>query len=82
MVSEIVQKKNARKTVIYGRSDGNKPDEPPLAVEEDSFGYMASCPVCKKRIFDVSDTTGTSVHVRLKCPHCRNIVKISISPDI
>jgi len=42
----------------------------------DEFEYKAACPVCGKRVFDLSDLPSTPVRVRLKCPHCRKIVKI------
>jgi hypothetical protein len=42
----------------------------------DEFGYTASCPICGKRVFDLTDLPGTTVQVRMKCPHCRKIVKI------
>lgn len=78
MLSEIDKRKNGRKPVIYNRNTGDKPDEPPSSIE-DLFEYIAACPVCGKRIFDVSDIPGNPVRVRLKCPHCRKIVRIPIS---
>jgi len=77
MVSVIDKKKDGRKAITYD-TGGDKPDEPPTVVEE-AFEYIASCPVCMRRVFDVSDIPGDPVQVRLKCPHCRNIVKIQIS---
>jgi hypothetical protein len=46
------------------------------AVMEDGFEYKASCPICGKRVFDLSGLPATPVRVRLKCPHCRKIVRI------
>ena len=74
MVSAIEKKKNGRKPIIYG----DKPDDP-LVVAEEAFGYMMPCPMCEKRVFDVSDPPDTPTRIRLKCPHCKKIVRIPIS---
>ena len=76
MVSTMDKRKNGRKPIIYNKY-GNKPDDP-LVVMEDMFEYMASCPLCERRVFDVSDIPGVPVHVRLKCPHCKNFVEVPI----
>ena len=36
------------------------------------------CPVCGKRVFDVTGLPDEPVRVSIKCPHCRNIVDIPI----
>jgi hypothetical protein len=46
------------------------------AVMEDTLEYMASCPVCQKRVFDISALPDKQLTVRLKCPHCRKIVQV------
>jgi len=48
-------------------------------LADDVFKYTASCPVCCKRVFDISDLIGVHVRVRLKCPHCRKIVEIPLA---
>ena len=50
-----------------------------LAVMEDTEGYTAPCPVCEKRVFDVYDPPDKPTRIRIKCPHCRKIVKIPVS---
>jgi len=55
------------------------PINKPLRVAEDSFGYITPCPVCDKRIFDVTKLTEEPVNIRLKCPHCKKIVSIPIT---
>jgi len=77
MVSAIEKRKNGRGPIIYSKNGKDKPDEPHM-VMEDSFLYMAPCPVCEKRVFDISDPPDKLTLIRLKCPHCRNIVKIPI----
>ncbi|MGN0161360.1 MAG: hypothetical protein ACI4AQ_08240 [Lachnospiraceae bacterium] len=37
------------------------------------------CPLCKKRIFDfgaTQETMNISFFIELKCPNCRNIVRV------
>jgi endogenous inhibitor of DNA gyrase (YacG/DUF329 family) len=80
MVNALEKKKNGRKPVTYYKSDREK-TERPLMVAEEMFEYMASCPVCDKRVFDVSDIPGSHVRVRIKCPHCRRIVKIPLTSE-
>ena len=77
MVSVTDKRKDRRKPITYD-TGADKPDEP-LMVAEEFFEYMASCPLCRRRVFDISDIPDDPVRVRLKCPHCRNIVKIPIS---
>jgi hypothetical protein len=50
----------------------------PIKYVKDKFGYTASCPLCKRRVLDISTMPDDSVYVRLKCPHCRQIVKIHL----
>ena len=38
--------------------------------------YKMKCPKCEKRAFDISAISNVPVIVELKCPNCRNIVKI------
>jgi phage FluMu protein Com len=46
---------------------------------DDVFGYKIACPICSKRVLDVSEmSTSSIIKIRLKCPHCRTIVKIPI----
>jgi len=78
MASANDKRKDGRRLIRPNTYEGDKPDDP-LIVAEDSFEYMAICPVCERRVFDASDLSGNPVRVRLKCPHCRNIVKIPIS---
>jgi len=50
--------------------------------EDESFKHMTQCPICDKRIFDLSDRPDKPTQIRLKCPHCRKVIKIQISsPD-
>jgi len=45
----------------------------------DDFEYVASCPICEKRVLDISDVPKTPIRIRIKCPHCRKIIKIPFS---
>lgn len=36
------------------------------------------CPVCSRRVLDVSCDRAYEVIVRLRCPHCGKIVKITM----
>ena len=38
--------------------------------------YQIKCPVCKRRICDISTTTNERVAIEMKCPHCWRIVRI------
>ena len=78
MLSELDKRKNRNKRNKYagiGKNNFGKT----MAAAEDAFGRRATCPMCERRIFDVSDIPDDPVRVRLKCPHCRKIVKIPIS---
>jgi len=46
---------------------------------KDLFTHTASCPICRRRVFDVTNIPDIPVSVRIKCPHCRNIVGIPIA---
>ncbi len=39
------------------------------------------CPVCRKRAFDASRVGNAErpLEISLKCPHCRNIVRVPIA---
>ena len=79
MVSAMDKRKNGRgRPVTYSKSGRDKPDEPFIAAE-DALSYITPCPVCERRVFDVYDPPDNPTRIRLKCPHCRNIVKIPIS---
>jgi len=79
MVSAVDKRKNGKKPILYGAEVKDKPDDP-LIVAEPLFEYMAACPVCEKRVLDISDPPDNhQTRIRLKCPHCRRIVKIPIS---
>ena len=79
MVSITDRRKNGKKPILYGVCTGNKPDDSFIAAEP-LFEYMAVCPVCEKRVLDISDPPDNhQTRIRLKCPHCRMIVKIPIS---
>lgn len=42
--------------------------------KEVSMVEIIKCPVCRKRIFDL-EWQGQTV-IKIKCPHCRNVVVI------
>jgi len=44
--------------------------------------YIVSCPVCEKRVFDVSELPEQMVKLRYKCPHCRSVVVIPLSSTV
>ena len=46
---------------------------------DESFKYITPCPICGKRVFYVSEPPDKPTRIRLKCPHCRKIVRIPIS---
>ena len=77
MLSVTDKRKNERKAITYATDEGDKPDPP--AVAEEMFEFLVICPLCKRRVFDASGLSGNPVRLRLKCPHCRNIVIIPIS---
>lgn len=64
-------------SIVYGA--GHDCGNPSLTVALDGEFEYKSCPVCDKRVFDVSGGPGITVQVRLKCPHCRQIIIIPIS---
>ena len=74
------QKAYKRKQIVYNTDDIGGHGVSFLA--ESAFEYTASCPICAKRIFDSTDIPGNSVHVRLKCPHCKRIINIPFSSVI
>ena len=43
---------------------------------------IIKCPACKKRVFDIHQSSKGSMMVQLKCPHCKNIVNISVDSKI
>jgi len=45
---------------------------------KDEFEYSAHCPVCDKRVLDITEHPNIPVRVRLKCPHCRVLIRISL----
>jgi len=49
------------------------------AANDGQFKYSMLCPVCQKRVFDISELSCNNSLIRLKCPHCRKIVVIPIS---
>lgn len=77
MVSAMDNRKNSKRPVLYSRGNINKSDDP-LIVDRESFGYMTSCPECKRRVFDVYDPPDRLTRIQIKCPHCRKVVKIPI----
>lgn len=36
------------------------------------------CPICKKRIFDIVKHPADEAVIEIKCPHCRQVVTISL----
>jgi hypothetical protein len=34
------------------------------------------CPLCEKRVFDVSKLCDQQVEIELKCPNCNKVVKV------
>jgi len=45
---------------------------------DDEFEYKIACPVCDKRVFDLTDFPTDNVSLRMKCPHCRKIIHVPI----
>lgn len=35
------------------------------------------CPICERRVFDISTQTDERVEIELKCPNCKRIVNVS-----
>ena len=46
---------------------------------EKPLEYKIRCPVCEKRVLDVSELPLRAIRVRFKCPHCRKLVEKLIS---
>ena len=44
----------------------------------DAFNYSAPCPLCSKRVLDITDPAPRPLTIRLKCPHCHRIIQIPI----
>jgi phage FluMu protein Com len=74
MITAIDKSAAGRNPVICDRAGRDVPFDPP-----GSFDYIAVCPVCGKRVFDVADPSGASVCVRIKCPRCRKVSNIVIA---
>ena len=79
MTSRVREKAPGKKQIVYGIADG---ENAVYAVAESAFEYTASCPMCNRRVFDTTNIPGNLIYVRLKCPHCRNIVNIPFSPNL
>ena len=76
---KAARKSTKRKQIVYSLGDNGGSAG---LVAESAFEYTASCPMCERRVFDSTDIPGNSVHVRLKCPHCKKIVNIPFTSDI
>ena len=80
MVSAMDKRRNQnRRPVAYNDKNGRDNSDEPLIIMKDSSGYMTSCPMCEKRVFDVYDPLDKPTRIEIKCPRCRNIVDIPIS---
>ena len=56
----------------------NKPtDKKEVTESKKTMQVMKKCPICDRRIFD--KITPTSGMIEMKCPHCRNVVKINLA---
>ena len=77
MASVAERKEFSQRTVIRDKS-GNDNKKEPVVIGEEPFDHMKPCPVCEKRIFDLSGSPCNVIRIRLKCPHCRKIVVIPI----
>lgn len=44
--------------------------------------YKMKYPKCGKRAFDISAISEVPIIVELKCPNCRNIVKVPCTPKM
>jgi hypothetical protein len=77
MNSKTDKKRTRGKPIIYSTGDIDKL-EALLFIAEESFEYIAPCPVCEKRVFDIDELPGIPIRVRIKCPHCRKVVGIPI----
>jgi endogenous inhibitor of DNA gyrase (YacG/DUF329 family) len=56
-------------------------DREPYRVMEEALAYSVACPVCEKRVFDISELPARPIRVRLKCPHCRKLVQVPVRLD-
>lgn len=73
MVIATGKSRERRKLVVYNR--GIKTGYAGASQrEEDAFKYTAPCPICEKRIFDISTLPVNRIMLRFKCPHCHNVV--------
>ena len=70
---------NARETQSTAPCNAVRSNIKHHSVDEDEFEYSAPCPICEKRTIDISELPDKLVRLRLKCPHCRKIVKIPLS---
>ena len=43
--------------------------------------YQMKCPTCKKRAFDISKLLDIPLVIELKCPNCKNIVRVSCTKN-
>jgi hypothetical protein len=41
------------------------------------FIRSVSCPICNKRMFDITEQVPHPLTIRIKCSHCRRIIQIS-----
>jgi hypothetical protein len=68
-VKTMVLNVNKHTKMIYAPAR----DETPSVINEQPK-YIILCPICKKRVIDVSELPERLIKLRYKCPHCRNIV--------
>jgi hypothetical protein len=66
------QKARPRRGVTYSFPVEN----PPAAIMEEALEYSVSCPLCDRRAFDISRLPQGGLEVRLKCPHCRKLIRV------
>lgn len=43
--------------------------------------HQIKCPTCRKRAFDISELPNVPLVIELKCPHCKNIVRVSCTKN-
>ena len=77
MVNTTKQKRKLRRQAGRMNCCALDAGETKTASTDGLFEYTA-CPECSRRVFDVHGRPGSLVRIRLKCPHCRNIVYIPI----
>ncbi len=51
-------------------------------IEKIPKGKIVKCPNCQKRVFDLKKAADGCMELQLKCPHCKNIVNISVDKYI